>query len=239
MQLFFSNLIQGKSIILDETESKHLKVMRLGLNDIIHITDGAGNLYEARLTDIARGNVCAEIVKITKPQSANTCRLHIAIAPTKSSERFEWFLEKAAEIGIDEISPLLCHHSERIKLNTERLQKILVSAIKQSLKTSLPRLNNPVHFVEFITKYAEGQKFIASCMHGDEKEIQCVYTKGSDAVVLIGPEGDFTGEEISSALQTGFNAVSLGESRLRTETAGVYVSALFNILNSNSKTEGN
>jgi len=238
MQLFFSNLIQGKSIILDETESKHLKVMRLGLNDIIHITDGAGNLYEARITGTLRGNVSAEIVKTTRP-SNKACRLHIAIAPTKSSERFEWFLEKAAEIGIDEISPLLCHRSERIKLNTERLQKILVSAIKQSLKTSLPRLNKPVHFVEFITKYAEGQKFIASCMHGDEKEIQCVYTKGSDAVVLIGPEGDFTGEEISSALQTGFNAVSLGESRLRTETAGVYVSALFNILNSNSKTEGN
>jgi len=235
MQLLFSKLINGKSILLDEAESRHLKVMRLGLNDIVHITDGEGNLYESRITFIAREQATAEILKTTRPHSGKNCRLHIAISPTKSFERFEWFLEKAAEIGIAEISPLICHRSERVKINTERLRRILVSAIKQSLRTIMPRLNDPVIFAEFIKKGIAGQGFIASCVHGDEKEIQYAYTKGSDALVLIGPEGDFTAEEIAPALEAGYQAVSLGESRLRTETAGVYVSALFNILN--TKTE--
>jgi 16S rRNA (uracil1498-N3)-methyltransferase len=231
MQLLFSKLISGKSILLDETESRHLKVMRLGLNDTIHVTDGEGNLYESRITHIGRGQATAEILKSTKPQPEKDCSLHIAISPTKNIDRFEWFLEKATEIGVSEISPLICHRSERVKINTERLQRILVSAIKQSLRTIIPRLNSPVSFNEFIKRNITGQGCIASCMQSDIKELQYVYTTGSDLVVLIGPEGDFTGEEIAKALEVGFKAVSLGESRLRTETAGVYISALFNILN--------
>jgi 16S rRNA (uracil1498-N3)-methyltransferase len=237
MHLFYSKLIDGKLILLDEVESKHcLKVMRLGINEIIHITDGAGSLYESRIIDTSSGKVSAEIVNITKPQAKKPYRLHIAIAPTKNSERFEWFVEKAAEIGVDEITPLVCQRSERTKINTERLRKILISAVKQSLKTILPSLNEPVSFPEFIKKNVEGQRFIASCLHGDEKEIQSVYTKGSGVLVLIGPEGDFTAEEVSSAVKTGFYPVSLGKSRLRTETAGMYVSAVISILNSDPET---
>lgn len=235
MQLLFSKLISGNSILLDESESRHLKVMRLGLNDIVHITDGEGNLYESRITHLERGQATAEILKNIRPKPEKEYRLHIAISLTKNIDRFEWFLEKATEIGISEISPIICHRSERAKTNPDRLQRILVSAIKQSLKTLIPRLNSPVSFDEFIKKNVPGQRCIASCLQDDIKELQYVYTTGSCLVVLIGPEGDFTEEELALSLEAGYSAVSLGESRLRTETAGVYVSALFNILNPKTK----
>jgi len=235
MQLLFSKMISGKSILLEESEARHLNVMRLGLNDIIHITDGEGNLYESRITHIERRQATAEILKSSRTGPEKECRLHLAISPTKNIDRFEWFLEKATEIGISEISPIICHRSERAKINTDRLQRILVSAIKQSLKTLIPLLNSPLSFHEFINKNVPGQRCIASCLLNDVKELQYVYTTGSDLVVLIGPEGDFTGEEMALSSEAGFMAVSLGESRLRTETAGVYISALFNILNTKRK----
>ncbi len=232
MILFFSNTIEGDLIRLDEDESRHcLKVLRLGRNDVIYITDGRGNLYEARITDTALQKVTALIVQtIVKPEEKGF-GLHIAIAPTKNSERFEWFLEKSSEIGIDEITPVFCTHSERNSIKPERLHKIIVSAVKQSLRTRLPRLNEAVALTDFLNAPRPGMKFIASCLSGREPEIQHVYTKGHDATVLIGPEGDFSEAEIEAAANAGFIPVSLGPDRLRTETAGIYVTAAINLVN--------
>ncbi|MEI6890105.1 MAG: 16S rRNA (uracil(1498)-N(3))-methyltransferase [Bacteroidales bacterium] len=232
MILFYSNTIEGNLIRLGEDESRHcLKVMRLGKNDSIHVTDGKGNLYEAEITDVGSLKVTARITKTTQSPVSRGFRLHVAIAPTKNSDRFEWFLEKSTEIGIDEITPVFCSHSERNKVNHDRLNKILISAVKQSLKIQLPRLNQALSFKEFISKSIPGIKLIASCLSGKELEIQQAYTKGQEAAVLIGPEGDFSESEIESAVNSGFVPVSLGESRLRTETAGVYVAAVINLMN--------
>jgi 16S rRNA (uracil1498-N3)-methyltransferase len=232
MILFFSDIIEGDLIRLDEYESRHcLKVLRIGLNDVIHITDGKGNLYKARISDTALQRVTALIIRtIIKPEEKGF-GLHIAIAPTKNSERFEWFLEKSSEIGIDEITPVFCTHSERNKINPERLHKILVSAVKQSLKTRLPKLNEAVALTDFLKTPHPCMKFIASCLSGREQEIQHAYTKSHDVVVLIGPEGDFSEAEIEAAANAGFVPVSLGPSRLRTETAGIYVTTAINLVN--------
>jgi len=231
MNLFFCDTPEAGMLKLGEDESRHcLKVLRMGPGDIIHATDGNGNLYEAEISGTSGGLVTAMILK-TSSGTSRGFRLHVAIAPTKNADRFEWFLEKAAEMGIDEVTPLFCMHSERNRVNMARLQKILVSAVKQSLKTRLPALNEPVSFRDFMNSVHEGSKYIASCLRGNEPEIQHAYTKGSDAVVLVGPEGDFSEAEIEMAAKAGFVAVSLGESRLRTETAGVYVTAVINLLN--------
>ena len=232
MIFFFSNTIEGNLIRLDEEESRHcLRVLRLGRNDIIHITDGKGNLYEAGISDVASGWVTANIIKTIVSPSTRGFRLHIAIAPTKNSERFEWFLEKSSEMGIDEITPMFCTHSERTRVKPERLRKILIAAVKQSLKTELPRLNEALAIKDFLKEPRPGIKLIASCLRGKEQEIQHAYTKGHEAVVLIGPEGDFSEPEIEAAIKAGYVPVSLGESRLRTETAGVYVTAVINLMN--------
>ncbi len=232
MVLFFSNTIDDNLIRLDEDESRHcIRVLRLGKNDNIHITDGKGNLYEACISDTASGKVTASILKTIASPSPGGFSLHVAIAPTKNSERLEWFLEKSTEIGITEITPVFCTHSERNRVNHDRLNKILISAVKQSLKTRLPRLNEAVAFKDLVSRPFQGIKLIASCLSGNELEIQQAYIKGSDVVVLIGPEGDFSEIEIETAINAGFVPVSLGESRLRTETAGVYVTAVVNLLN--------
>ena len=232
MILFFSNTVGNGLIRLDEDESKHcLKVLRLGIGDIIHVTDGKGNLYDAEISGTSPGCVSAAIFSTHTSEFSKGFRLHIAIAPTKNSDRFEWFLEKSAEIGIDEITPLFCMRSERNRVNDERLRRILVSAVKQSLKTRLPLLNAAASLKDFLKEPVSGKRFIATCISGKEEEIQKVYTKAHDAVVLIGPEGDFTAEEIADAVKAGYLPVSLGESRLRTETAGVYVTAAMNLIN--------
>ena len=232
MILYFSNTVEDGLIRLDEDESKHcLKVLRLGIGDTIHVTDGKGKLYEARISGTASGCVAAAILNTTSSELSKGFRLHIAIAPTKNSDRFEWFLEKSAEIGIDEITPVFCARSERNRVNDDRLKRILVSAVKQSLKTRLPLINEAVSLKDFLHLPIPGERFIASCTSGKEEEIHKVYTKAHDAVVLIGPEGDFTDDEMSAASRAGYLPVSLGESRLRTETAGVYVTAVINLIN--------
>ncbi len=232
MILFFSNTVANGLIRLDEDESRHcLKVLRLGIGDIIHVTDGKGYLYDAEISGTSSGCVSAAILATHTNGFSKGFRLHIAIAPTKNSDRFEWFLEKSAEIGIDEITPLFCTRSERNRVNDDRLKRILVSAVKQSLKTRLPLLNAAVSLKDFLKENLAGERFIATCISGKEEEIQKVYTKAHDAVVLIGPEGDFTTEEIADAVKAGYLPVSLGESRLRTETAGVYVTAAMNLIN--------
>lgn len=232
MYLFYSPVVTQGLNLLGEQESWHCThVLRLPEGGAIHLTDGHGNLYECMI-QIADPKKC--IVNVVSVQTEYLKRknyLHIGIAPTKSMDRFEWFLEKATEIGIDEITPVFCAHSERIRIKTERLQKILVAAMKQSLKAYLPKLNEPADLKNFLSKDFTGQKFIAYCESGEEDELQKVYQKGSNALILIGPEGDFSHEEIALAKKQGFIPISLGKSRLRTETAGIVACHTITLLN--------
>jgi 16S rRNA (uracil1498-N3)-methyltransferase len=172
-------------------------------------------------------------VEITDRQTTETgraSRIHIAIAPTKNMDRLEWFAEKVTEIGIDEITPVFCRFSERKNINMERVEKILVSAMKQSQKAYLPKLNPACPVQQLLKQATESQKFIAHCYEGEKRLLQQLYNKNESALVMIGPEGDFSPEEVEMALQNGFQPVSLGESRLRTETAGVVACHTMNLL---------
>jgi 16S rRNA (uracil1498-N3)-methyltransferase len=232
MQLFYISGVVGNSCVLGEEESWHCtRVLRLNKGAEINMTDGIGNFYNGRLTKVHHKGCLVEIVKVTNSIQRAGFRLHVAMAPTKNIERFEWFLEKATEIGIDEITPLICEHSERKIVKSQRLEKVLVSAMKQSLKSWLPVLNEPVNFRDFISRDFCGQKFIAWCETGNESELHSLYTKGSDVVILIGPEGDFSVNETDLAVKSGFIPVSLGESRLRTETAGIVSCSSIELMN--------
>jgi 16S rRNA (uracil1498-N3)-methyltransferase len=231
MQLFYVSRIEGNFCVLSEEESWHcMKVLRLGEGDAVDLTDGVGNFYKGRLTKIHHKGCLVDISSV-QPIQPNSWHLHIAIAPTKNIDRFEWFLEKATEIGIDEITPLFCEHSERKIVKLERLEKVIVSAMKQSLKAWLPRLNEPARFKDFISGDLHAQKFIGYCEAGNESELHTIYRQGSDALILVGPEGDFSKNEVALALRSGFTAISLGPSRLRTETAGVMACHTIDLLN--------
>ncbi len=222
---------------LPEAESQHcIKVLRLSEGDEIGIIDGLGNRYRAEIT-LAHPKRCA--VRIVEQEDAPNPwagEVHIAIAPTKNLDRMEWFAEKVTEIGVDSITPLLCRFSERKELKTERLRKLLVSAMKQSLKAVLPELPEMVPFAKFTTQPFEGQKFIAHCHKESERhELTELYRPGKNALILIGPEGDFSPEEVELAIANGFQPVMLGKSRLRTETAGVVACHTIQLLNQISK----
>lgn len=232
MQLFYVSGIQGNACILSDEESWHCtRVLRLGEGDRVSLTDGRGNMYEGIMTKVHHKGSLVEIVKTTHNCGRRNWHLQIAIAPTKNTDRFEWFLEKATEIGIDSITPLLCEHAERVVVKMPRLEKVLVAAMKQSLKAYLPELHQPGKFREIITADFTGQKFIAYCVTGKEGALHKVYRPGSDALVLIGPEGDFSQAEVELAKNHGFIPVNLGESRLRTETAGIVACHTINLLN--------
>ena len=197
--------------------------MRLGIGDEITLTDGKGNFYKAEIT-VATNKRCFVTIKETIFQEPLwPCHLHIAMAPTKNMDRNEWFAEKATEIGFDELTFLNCRFSERKVIKTERIEKILVSAIKQSLKARLPKLNEMIEFDPFIRQEFKGQKFIAHCYEGEKPLLKNVLKPGEDALVLIGPEGDFSEEEVKKAIEQGFVPISLGKSRLRTETTRRFV----------------
>lgn len=217
---------------LPEEEAQHCtRVLRLGVGDNITLTDGRGNFYKAEIT-VANSKRC--LVAITETIHQNPlwpCHLHIAVAPTKNMDRNEWFAEKATEIGIDELTFLNCRFSERKVIKTERIEKILISAIKQSLKARLPKLNEMIDFTNFIAQDFKGQKFIAHCYEGEKPLLKDVLTPGKDAVVLIGPEGDFSEEEVKAAIERGFTPISLGKSRLRTETAALVACHTMNLMN--------
>ena len=221
MHVFYTPDIQ-KSNELPEEEAQHCtRVLRLSIGDEITLTDGKGNFYKAEIT-VATNKRCFVNIKETIFQEPLwPCHLHIAMAPTKNMDRNEWFAEKATEIGFDELTFLNCRFSERKVIKTERIEKILVSAIKQSLKARLPKLNEMIEFDQFIRQEFKGQKFIAHCYEGDKKGLDEVYRRGEDVVILIGPEGDFSEEEVVLARHHGFVPVTLGTSRLRTETAGI------------------
>lgn len=207
---------------LNEEESGHcVRVLRYTKGDDILLTDGRGTTYTARITNPHPKHCEFEIISQEKQTKNHNFYLHIAIAPTKNVERLEWMVEKCTEIGVDEITPLLCRFSERKQLRIDRLQKIILSAAKQSLTPYLPKLNELTPYDEFIRAAKEQDKFIAHCYQEDKKILKNEISKGRDVLVLIGPEGDFSEQEIQDALQLGFVPVSLGDSRLRTETAGV------------------
>ena len=237
MELFYSHDIDGGICRLDHDESGHcVKVLRHKAGDEICVIDGCGTLYRCRITSDSHKGVEALVLDKTENWGAHPYRLHMAVCPTKNNDRYEWFAEKACEIGLDEISPVIGEHSERCVFKTARIEKILVSAAKQSLKGAVPVVNEPVSVKEFIidchvdgAHHSDGPeplKLIAYCFEDERvprrsiKEVLEGY-EGTDIVVLIGPEGDFSREEAELAIGNGFIPVHLGDSRLRTETAAL------------------
>jgi len=188
----------------------------------ITFTDGQGNLYEGVITEADPSAMSATVKSVKYDYDRRTYRLHIAISPLKNDDRLEWFIEKAVETGIDEITPILCYRTEKRRIRRERLEGVMLSAMKQSVKSWLPKLNDPVEFNDFIGEVQKGKRIIASCDPAVERiPVTSAFSRGDDVVMMIGPEGDFTGEEVTAALQAGFQPVHIGPSRLRTETAGV------------------
>jgi 16S rRNA (uracil1498-N3)-methyltransferase len=233
MQLFYFKIDnpQQTTLELPKHETRHLtKVLRKKTGDQFHVTDGQGNLFEATL-GLVTSNRCEIDLAFAKAEPPKSPQLHIAIAPTKMNERMEWFLEKATEIGISQITPIICERSERRKINPDRFEKIVVSAMQQSAQLWLPTINPAVSFNEFIAVKPSETTCIAHCMDGSEPYLKNLLTIGEGATILIGPEGDFTPAELQKALETGAQPVTLGKNRLRTETAGVYSCTLFNSIN--------
>jgi 16S rRNA (uracil1498-N3)-methyltransferase len=233
MQLFYNSTITNKetTFTFDKEESKHIvKVLRKKDGDSIHITNGLGSLFVSEIT-IASERKCE--VKIIETQFFEPTKynLHIVVAPTKVNDRLEWFLEKATEIGIHEITPIICDHSERKVYKRERADKIVQAAMKQSLQYYLPIINEPISFSEFIKKDISGEKFIAHCEETDKKSFKNKLKPQKEIVILIGPEGDFSTKEINLAIKNHYIPVTLGNTRLRTETAALvacHTTALIN-----------
>ncbi|MDB5025548.1 MAG: rRNA ((1498)-N(3))-methyltransferase [Mucilaginibacter sp.] len=234
MQLFYTPDIDAASstYYLNEEESKHcVRVLRLQAGDKVQLIDGRGSFYTAAVTDAHPKRTQLQIISVQNDFHKRNHRLHIAIAPTKNMERLEWFLEKATEIGIDEISLIICQRSERREAKAERLNKIITSAIKQSIKAWHPVLNAPLAFNNLISAPFAGQKFIAHCQPGERFTLKDKLKPFGKYLILIGPEGDFTPKEIDDALNNDFKAITLGESRLRTETAALEACFEVNFLN--------
>ena len=232
MHLFYSPDLTDNRYELSQEDSRHcIRVLRLKKNDFIHLTDGKGSLYKARIIKDDPKGCMVEVVEKTSEYGKRPYYIHIAIAPTKNIKRFEWFLEKCTEIGIDEITPLICFHSERKHLKTERSKRIITSALKQSLKTYHPVLNEITNYNEFVNKPFEGSKFIAHCESKQTQHLKHLYSAGEDVTLIIGPEGDFSEKEIRKAETCNFIPASLGQSRLRTETAGIVACSIVNLLN--------
>lgn len=231
MHLFYCNEEEINGHFLSKEESHHAsRVLRLNSNDEILVTEGKGIIYKTKVQSLNKTKLeFSEKELYSKEDKRN--HLHIAIAPTKSLDRFEFFLEKATEVGVDEISPIFGFHSERKVYKTERGKKIILAAAKQSRSHWLSQLNEPKTLIDFMKSATGNHKFIAHCEEGEEKEnLLSTISKLENSIVLIGPEGDFSTKEIQLAKDLGFKAVSLGEKRLRTETAGVAVAIASKIL---------
>lgn len=231
MNLFYQPRISEGIHHLDDEESRHcVKVLRKNSGDIIKITDGKGFYYDALITK-ADARQCEFSIQKTTQEQSRSYQIHIAVSPTKNADRIEWFVEKATEFGVDVISLIECENSERAFIKLERLRKLSVSAMKQSLKASLPSINEMVSFSDFVRSSKETGKFIAYVDNENPTHLQNVIRKAETTVVLIGPEGDFSGDEISQAIAHGFVKVSLGRSRLRTETAAIAACHIVNLVN--------
>lgn len=233
MQLFYCPDINPNQIYtLGKEESQHcVKVLRLKENDTLYLTDGQGNLYKAEIVEAQPCSCSVRVIETQEEYGKRDYYLHVAIAPTKNIARIEWFLEKATEMGIDEITPIICDHSEREIVKNERLEKIIVSAMKQSLKAYLPKLNEAIPIKQVILNAKEEHKLICYCQDDDRKKIQDIYKPKESVLIIIGPEGDFSEKEVQEALNNNFQKITLGKERLRTETAGLYAVQSIHFLN--------
>jgi len=238
MHVFYTPDLQDQAHYqLNEEESKHCsRVLRLSVGDTVFLIDGRGGLYEAEIETAAKKHVELRITKTTKAYQKRNHHLHIAVAPTKNIDRLEWFLEKATEIGIDEITPIICERSERKVVKGDRLEKVITAAVKQSLQAYHPVLNPAVTFSELLAQHTNAQtsvsKLIAHCIDDEQRRyLKDLVQPHGNYLMLIGPEGDFSPQEISSALAEGFMPVTLGTTRLRTETAALAACFEINYLN--------
>lgn len=225
MNLFYQGSLSEttRNIIFDKDESRHIfKVLRYKSGDTLHITNGFGILFTATLVEVSQKE-CIAVVREAEKKDPLPYYFHIAVAPTKNNDRFEWFLEKATEIGISEITPIICDHSERKVIKLDRFEKIIESAMKQSLKMYKPKLNELTSLAEFIQLHAnfKGDKYIAHCADSNKQLLKNLVQPKAKNIMLIGPEGDFSYNEIALAQKNDFIPISLGESRLRTETAAI------------------
>jgi 16S rRNA (uracil1498-N3)-methyltransferase len=235
MQLFYTPDISGDYYTLSEEESKHcIKVLRKQAGDIVQLIDGKGGFYTAEIADAHPKKALLKVLEKKEGFGKRDYYLHIAIGPTKNIDRTEWFLEKSTEIGIDEFSFIECQNSERAVIKPERLEKVVTSAVKQSLKAYHPKLNDLQRFKDFIyeAKGMEGAKFIAHCREGEKQALWKIIKPKEKVVILIGPEGDFTEEEVNLATEAGFLPISLGTQRFRTETAGIVACHTVSLINS-------
>lgn len=231
MHIFYSTDISGDTGQLDDEESRHaVKVLRMKEGDQLPVVDGLGNFYVAEITNPSHKRCEFKVIE-RREESKKGFSLAIAIAPTKNLDRLEWFVEKVTEIGIDEIIPIECKNSERKVLKTERLVKKAVSAMKQSQKASLPEISELTKVDDLLRSSFEGEKYIAHCYDKPKEDLKDVYKAGSNTLILIGPEGDFTQEEVEEAIKNGFKPVNLSSSRLRTETAGIVACCAINLAN--------
>jgi 16S rRNA (uracil1498-N3)-methyltransferase len=223
MQLFYNPNIDEttETFSFDKVESKHIiKVLRKKDADILFVTNGEGYLFETEIT-LASDNKCTVRIISFEKKPKSKYHLHLAVAPTKMNDRYEWFLEKATEIGIHEITPIICDRSERKVINKERFDKIIVTAMKQSNEVYFPKLNEAISLKDFLKRKNEGLQLIAHCEETDKNTLKSVLKPNESITMLIGPEGDFSEKEIALALDSRYIPVSLGTTRLRTETAAV------------------
>jgi 16S rRNA (uracil1498-N3)-methyltransferase len=233
MHIFYTPDITQNTYTLNEEESKHcVRVLRLAVGSIVNLVDGKGGFYTAEITSDNPKKVSLSILKVETEFHKRNHYLHIAVAPTKNIDRIEWFLEKATELGIDEITPIITDRSERRIVKEDRLNKVITSAVKQSIKAYHPKLNDAISFDTFLKEPFDGDKLIAHCIDNGEKQyISKLVAPHQKYLILIGPEGDFTPDEVNLALNKGFKALTLGDNRLRTETAALSVCFEINYLN--------
>lgn len=229
MHVFYTPDIANTQELPEEEAGHCLRVLRLGVGDEVMLTDGKGFFYQAVIAAATQKRCMVKLISKTEQEPFWNGHLHLALAPTKNMDRMEWLAEKATEIGFDELTFLNCRFSERKVIKTDRIEKIVVSAVKQSLKARKPVVNEMMDFRKFMERDFPGQKFIAHCYEGEKPLLKDVLQPDEDAVVLIGPEGDFSPEEVALAMEKGFQAVSLGKSRLRTETAALVAVHLMNL----------
>lgn len=235
MQLFYACEISLPRHTLTEEESKHcIRVLRMVEGDELHLTDGRGTLHRCKVVDANAKRCTVEVVESHSEYEKLPYRLVMAVAPTKIIDRFEWFLEKATEVGVSEIYPIESFHSERRQIKHDREEKVITAAVKQSLKAYHPTLHDLTPLKQVLTMPFEGDKFIAHCnsSFGEREYLGNLIKKERDTLILIGPEGDFSEEEINFALQNGFKPISLGKQRLRTETAAVVATVIVSTINS-------
>lgn len=231
MALFYVPDIAERWELSEEEAAHALRVLRSNIGDELDITDGKGNLYKSVISSIAGKHCYVEAKEVLPMPKGWSGDIHIAVAPTKNMDRIEWLAEKATEIGLDAITFLNCRFSERKVVKCDRVERIVVSAMKQSLKYNKPVVGEMTDFKKFISQERPGEKYIAHCYDGEKNLLKDIHPAGCDATILIGPEGDFSPEEVKLAMEAGYKPVSLGNSRLRTETAALAACHIFMLKN--------